>query len=68
IAAIAVAIISFGIAHNFDQSGWIDLIISFGVISLAYSLVVVFIVLRWDERKLLFSFIPIKLLERKYLS
>lgn len=65
IAAIAVAIISFGIAHNFDQSGWIDLIISFGVISLAYLLVVVFIVLRWDERKLLLSFIPIKLLDRK---
>jgi membrane protein EpsK len=60
IATIAIAIISFGIAHNFNQSSWVDLIISFSIITLAYLLVVFFVVLRCDERELLISFIPAK--------
>jgi membrane protein EpsK len=60
IATITITMGSLCIAHNFNPSGWIKLIINFGIISLAYILVIYFFVLKHDERRLLLSLIPIK--------
>jgi membrane protein EpsK len=60
VAAILIALLSFGLSSVLNQSNWLDLIISFGIITLAYASVVFFAVLSSDERRLLLFFMPEK--------
>lgn len=58
LATLAVALTSFGIDMLVNPAGWVELLSCFCMIGLVYFLIVYYVLLKYDERSLLLSFMP----------
>ncbi|MBP6991045.1 MAG: oligosaccharide flippase family protein [Spirochaetes bacterium] len=59
-SAVLICLISFSISNFFSISNWVDLIFSSALIGIAYTIFIWFVILSREERRMIYSLIPIK--------